>query len=132
MFFGPLHFRRSFRRRTGEWSSRTPLISPFALGRNQALGAMGFEGSLGIIPAYSRTFCGSCNRLRVTAQGLLKTCLYDKGVFDLRAFMRNGASDSMLRDTIFQAVQHKAKDGFEAEKERFDSSIMESMSTIGG
>ena len=63
---------------------------------------------------------------------LLKTCLYDKGVFDLRAFMRNGASDSMLRDTIFQAVQHKAKDGFEAEKERFDSSIMESMSTIGG
>ena len=92
----------------------------------------GFKGTLGVIPAYSRTFCGSCNRLRITAQGLLKTCLYDKGIFDLKAILRNGATDSMLRDTIIQAVQHKAKNGFEAEKERFDSTIMESMSTIGG
>src|SRR5687768_4908222 len=37
----------------------------------------GHKGSIGIIAASSRTFCGTCNRIRITAQGTLKTCLYD-------------------------------------------------------
>ncbi|MEJ7660110.1 MAG: hypothetical protein WKG07_11070 [Hymenobacter sp.] len=40
----------------------------------------GHRGRVGIIAAYSRTFCGTCNRLRLTAEGGLKTCLYDQGV----------------------------------------------------
>jgi molybdenum cofactor biosynthesis protein A len=92
----------------------------------------GFEGNLGIIPAHSRTFCGLCNRLRITAKGILKTCLYDKGVFDLKSFMRHGASDEDLLLTVQSALLNKAKDGFEAEGKRSQNKLMESMSTIGG
>ena len=94
--------------------------------------AKGFKGTIGIIPAYSRTFCGLCNRLRITAKGVLKSCLYDKGVFDLKGFMRNGASDEDLLIAVQSALIHKAKDGFEAEGKRLGSMMMESMSTIGG
>lgn len=91
-----------------------------------------FQGSIGIIPAFSRTFCGQCNRMRITAQGKLKTCLYDSGVFDLKGLLRNGASDLEILNAIQDAFKHKAKDGFEAEKQLFNIGHRESMSTIGG
>lgn len=93
----------------------------------------GFKGDIGIIAAYSRTFCGSCNRLRVTPKGVLRTCLYDSGTFNLRDFMRNGATDEQLVSIIQEAFDNRAKDGFEAEKKRHpDLGLNESMSTIGG
>lgn len=91
-----------------------------------------FQGSIGIIPAFSRTFCGQCNRMRITAQGKLKTCLYDSGVFDLKGLLRNSASDIEILNAIQDAFRHKAKDGFEAEKQVFNVGHRESMSTIGG
>src|SRR5690606_18813528 len=48
----------------------------------------GFKGTVGVIAAFSRTFCGTCNRIRVTAQGDLKTCLYDGGVLNIKNMMR--------------------------------------------
>lgn len=93
----------------------------------------GFKGNMGIIAAYSRTFCGTCNRLRITPQGMLKTCLYDNGVFDLRSIIRNGASDDELSTAIISACNHRAKDGFEAERANLDNGkFLASMSTIGG
>jgi len=76
----------------------------------------GAEGSLGIIPAFSRTFCGSCNRIRMTATGTLKTCLYDHGVLDIKAKMRAGASDKELSAHFLAAFSNRAQDGFEAER----------------
>ncbi len=93
----------------------------------------GFQGSFGIIPAYSRSFCGTCNRLRMTPQGLIKTCLYDRGVFNLRDLLRSGASDQQLKVAIQQAVGSRAKNGFEAEaKSRQEGTSFESMASIGG
>ncbi|MEL6923075.1 MAG: GTP 3',8-cyclase MoaA [Bacteroidota bacterium] len=90
-------------------------------------------GSVGIIPAYSRTFCGTCNRIRITPQGLLKTCLYDDGVFNIKDLMRAGASDTQVRTAFLEALGNRAKDGFEAERNRnFGLPVSESMSTIGG
>ena len=90
-------------------------------------------GSIGIIAAYSRTFCGTCNRIRITPQGMLKTCLYDDGVFNIRDLMRAGATDNQLQETFLQALGNRAKDGWEAEKNRkFGLPVQESMSTIGG
>ena len=90
-------------------------------------------GTVGIIAAYSRTFCGTCNRIRVTPQGLLKTCLYDSGVFNFRDLMRAGASDEQIASTLLDALGNRAKDGFEAENRRFlGAPVMESMTTIGG
>ena len=93
----------------------------------------GHAGSLGIIAAFSRTFCGSCNRIRLTAQGTLKTCLYDDGVLDLKALMRSGADDAAVETALLKAFKSRPKDGFEAEKNRTTiKDVSESMSTIGG
>ena len=92
----------------------------------------GFKGKVGIIAAYSRTFCGTCNRLRITPQGMLRPCLSGEGVFNIRDMIREGASDDQLRQMIIHAVNHRAKDGFAAEKDRGNQIISESMSTIGG
>ncbi|RMG22381.1 MAG: GTP 3',8-cyclase MoaA [Bacteroidetes bacterium] len=96
-------------------------------------GIPGHLGTVGIIPAFSRTFCGSCNRIRLTPVGMLKTCLYDQGVLDLRAMLRNGSTDELIRNALLRAFSSRAKDGFEAEKGRqAHKPASESMSTIGG
>jgi molybdenum cofactor biosynthesis protein A len=92
----------------------------------------GHKGSIGIIAAFSRTFCGTCNRLRLTPQGQFKTCLYDDGVFNIKDLLREGLSDEAIKQHIFDALQNRAKDGFEAESRRKVGLISESMSTIGG
>ena len=94
----------------------------------------GHKGTVAVIPAYSRTICGSCNRIRITPQGILKTCLYDRGIFDLRLLMRNGASDVQIESAIREAVAHRAKNGFEAEQQTRNASTghFESMAGIGG
>jgi cyclic pyranopterin phosphate synthase len=92
----------------------------------------GFKGKLGIIAAFSRTFCGTCNRIRVTAQGTLKTCLYDSGVLDVRALLRQTSDDGFVGEQLLTAFQSRTKNGFEAESARQSSPVSESMSTIGG
>ena len=92
----------------------------------------GHVGEFGLIAAYSRTFCGTCNRIRMTPQGIIKTCLYDEGVFNLRDILRAGASDEEISVAIQEAVLGKAKNGFEAENDRLFNPVSESMSTIGG
>lgn len=93
----------------------------------------GHQGTVGIIAAFSRTFCGTCNRIRLTARGTLKTCLYDDGVLDIKQLMRSGASDEALEKAFLHIFSHRAKDGFEAEKNRKAlTPASESMSTIGG
>jgi len=93
----------------------------------------GHRGTVGIIAAYSRTFCGTCNRIRLTPQGMLKTCLYDSGVFNIKSLLRAGATDEQLGQAVLDALGHRAKDGFEAEQQRqFGLPVSESMATIGG
>ena len=92
----------------------------------------GFRGTFGIIAAYSRTFCGTCNRIRLTPKGMLKTCLYDDGVFNIKDIMRAGASDAQIQQTFLDALGNRAKNGHEAEQNRRFGGIGESMSTIGG
>ncbi len=91
----------------------------------------GFTGTIGIIGAYSRQFCRSCNKIRVTSQGLLKTCLYDNGTLDLRATLRDGSiTDSALVEALVQAVGEKPEDGYRAEENRQGGHA--SMASIGG
>lgn len=93
----------------------------------------GHEGTLGIIAAFSRTFCGTCNRIRLTAQGTLKTCLYDDGVLDIRHLLRTGIEDEGIKEKLLAAFHSRSRDGFEAEAKRKNHNpVSESMSTIGG
>jgi cyclic pyranopterin phosphate synthase len=93
----------------------------------------GHKGTVGIIAAYSRLFCGSCNRIRITPTGTVKTCLYGKGNFNIKDVLREGKNDEELEKRVNKAILKKPKDGWEAEKKRFNpDSIHESMATIGG
>jgi cyclic pyranopterin phosphate synthase len=93
----------------------------------------GHLGNIGVIAAFSRTFCGTCNRIRVTAQGTLKTCLYDDGVLDLRQLLRTSSDDNVIAASLVKVLNSRSKDGFEAEAKRKNHTpVSESMSTIGG
>jgi len=96
-------------------------------------GIDGFNGGFGIIAAFSRTFCGTCNRIRLTPTGTIKTCLYDSGVFNIKNMIRANASDEEIVMALKEALNHRAKDGFEAEKRSIlNGPISESMAKIGG
>jgi len=69
--------------------------------------ADGAPGSVGFIASVSEPFCGTCNRLRLTADGHFSTCLFALDELDLREPMRQGASDHELEDAIRMAVGHK-------------------------
>jgi len=93
----------------------------------------GHKGSVGIIAAFSRTFCGTCNRLRITPQGDFRTCLYADSAFNLRDTLRENPSDEVVKNYIYESIQNRAKDGFEAEQRRALSGVpSESMASIGG
>lgn len=90
------------------------------------------KGTVGIIPAFTRTICGDCNRIRITSTGTFKNCLFDDGVFNLRDFIRNGASNNDLKELFLSLVKEKPENGFIAEANRTKGDVSESMSTIGG
>jgi molybdenum cofactor biosynthesis protein A len=93
----------------------------------------GHQGSVGIIAAYSRTFCGTCNRIRITPEGELKNCLYDNGVMNIKDQLRQGISEDNLKQMLLNTFNNRVKDGWEAERQRVEShGIHESMATIGG
>ncbi|MFT5256612.1 MAG: molybdenum cofactor biosynthesis protein A [Arenicella sp.] len=89
-------------------------------------------GTVGIIPAFTRTICNNCNRIRITSIGTFKNCLFDDGVFNLRDFIRKGASNDDLKEVFLSLVKEKLENGFIAEANRKDGGASESMSTIGG
>ncbi|WP_297803244.1 GTP 3',8-cyclase MoaA [uncultured Polaribacter sp.] len=90
------------------------------------------KGTVGIIPAFTRTICNDCNRIRITSTGTFKNCLFDDGVFNLRDFIRKGASNEDLKELFLRLVKQKPENGFIAEANRKDGRASESMSTIGG
>lgn len=93
----------------------------------------GYRGNVGVIAAYSRTFCGTCNRIRITPDGVLKTCLYDEGVMNIKNMVRSGLSDNDLQAKLLDAFGNRPKDGWAAEQNRnIDDPAHESMATIGG
>ena len=65
------------------------------------------QGEIGFISPVSEPFCGDCNRIRVTAEGMLRTCLFSLNETDLREPMRAGASDEELEQIIRDAVWRK-------------------------
>lgn len=65
------------------------------------------KGLVGVIPTVTKPFCGDCDRVRLTADGQFRTCLFATTEFDLRALMRNGAGDDDLAAEIERAVGTK-------------------------
>jgi len=91
----------------------------------------GSLGKIGIIEGHSRKFCATCNKLRVTPLGVLKTCLYDNGVLDLKAMLRSDSDDAAISMAILDSVEKRFIDGLEAE-EHCARREEPSMASIGG
>jgi GTP 3',8-cyclase len=65
------------------------------------------RGEIGIIAPVSEPFCGNCNRIRLTADGKVRTCLFSVVEHDLRSLLRGGASDQGIADWLKSVVWHK-------------------------
>jgi cyclic pyranopterin phosphate synthase len=91
----------------------------------------GHKGTIGVIPAYTRSFCGTCNRIRLTADGNLKTCLYAGEGLSIKDLLRMGYSNEQLQEALQDALQQKALNGWEAERISH-SAHLPSMATLGG
>ncbi len=88
----------------------------------------GFAGTLGVISPISRKFCSDCNRLRISADGMLRNCLFTKETVDLRAALRGGKNDREVAALFLRAVATKP----EGHDLCGGSSADEPMSRIGG
>ncbi len=65
------------------------------------------DGEIGLIGALSNHFCAKCNRLRLTAEGSLRGCLFSDEEIDLKGPLRNGADDAFLLGLMRRAVETK-------------------------
>ncbi|BFF98575.1 molybdenum cofactor biosynthesis protein 1 [Drosophila madeirensis] len=76
---------------------------------SKAFAVPGFKGQVGFITSMTEHFCGSCNRLRLTADGNIKVCLFGNKEFSLRDAMRSNVSEEDLVDLIGAAVRRKKR-----------------------
>lgn len=93
-----------------------------------------FAGTLAFISTVSQPFCQGCNRIRLTADGKLRNCLFARGEFDLKTPLREGKE---VKGLIQEAMQAKFKERGGLPEEWFDESFVNelsdrSMTAIGG
>ncbi|MCL5884117.1 MAG: GTP 3',8-cyclase MoaA [Deltaproteobacteria bacterium] len=93
--------------------------------------APGYRGKLGIISPISRKFCARCNRLRITADGRLRNCLFASRTLDLRKVLREEGGDRAVADLFRRAVAAKPE-GHDLDAEAGRGSVAEPMSRVGG
>ncbi len=91
----------------------------------------GAPGKIGIISPVSDHFCPSCNRLRVTADGKLRTCLFSADEIDLRGLLRQGASDEEIAAVMLAAI-NKKPEKHQLSSPVFRKCISRPMFSIGG
>ncbi|MDP6937021.1 MAG: GTP 3',8-cyclase MoaA [Candidatus Marinimicrobia bacterium] len=90
----------------------------------------GYKGKVAIIPAYSRSLCKNCNRIRVTADGKIRNCLFSRDETEISPEMLMGKSSDDLKKLIQGAMWKKPIDGWEATKMQGEN--RDSMAQIGG
>ncbi len=90
----------------------------------------GAPGELGFISPVTRHFCGECNRLRLTADGKIRVCLFSDAEIDLKTALRDGSPDKTIEDLLFRAVAEKPE-GHNINENIFKR-CARTMSLIGG
>jgi cyclic pyranopterin phosphate synthase len=89
-------------------------------------------GEIGVISSVTQAFCASCNRMRLSTEGSLYTCLFAQSGHDLKSLMRAGASDAELRNEIAAVWQQRADRYSEIRTSQTSSLKKVEMSYIGG
>lgn len=88
-------------------------------------------GTVGIIEGHSRQFCATCNKVRITPQGRLKTCLYDGGPLDIKKLLRDGIDDGALITILKNSCRNRFANGYQAQAHN-SGHRSPSMASIGG
>jgi cyclic pyranopterin phosphate synthase len=91
----------------------------------------GAKGVIGIISPLTDHFCKYCNRLRLSANGIIRPCLFSDREIDIKTPMRNGISDKGIEQLFYDAIKTKPR-GHVLHKNRSSSRSLEAMSKIGG
>ena len=85
--------------------TRLPAGNPSETSTRWSLGQG--AGEIGVIAPVTQPFCGNCNRIRLTADGKIRTCLFSLGEHDLKPTLRSGASDIELADQLQRIILKK-------------------------
>jgi cyclic pyranopterin phosphate synthase len=115
-------------KRVGQLSLEPAVDSP---GPARLCSLPGGLGKVGFIAPLSWHFCGSCNRLRLTADGKLRTCLFSEKEIDIKGPLRAGASIAELTD-IFRLAATKKPHSHRLECTEVDKTLGRDMQAIGG
>ncbi len=92
----------------------------------------GAKGEIGFISPISHEFCSECNRLRLTAEGHLRGCLFSDDEIDLKPDLRSGCSDEVLKGLIRRAIAAKPSGKHKLPGEPSPRKCSRQMSAIGG
>ncbi len=92
-----------------KFGSLQPLSFDVGAGPATYYKADGFRGRIGFIPSMSHQFCASCNRLRLSADGFLKLCLFYEDGLNLKALLRGDANNEEIERAIQNAILQKPK-----------------------
>ncbi len=90
------------------------------------------QGEIGFISSLSHHFCPSCNRLRLTAGGKLRPCLFADDEVDVKTPLRDGCSQEQLKGLIEEAIAGKPKGHYARIVEGEGVGCLRPMSAIGG
>ncbi len=85
----------------------TPMVRGDTAGPAVEYAHPDYRGRIGLISPYATGFCDGCNRLRVTARGGLRLCLFGHGTHDLRPYLQDDADKDKLKQATFDAMFHK-------------------------
>ena len=115
MPFGPTEEMRNYeyvsaeaiRKRIGVLGRLLPLPRHKQNGPAERYAFEGARGALGFIPAMSHSFCSTCNRIRLTADGRLLPCLFSGQSVDVKSFLREGAPKEKITEAIRLAIEAK-------------------------
>ncbi|GFP30103.1 GTP 3',8-cyclase [Candidatus Hakubella thermalkaliphila] len=105
--------------------SLRPTANPEGAGPATYFRYQGARGIIGLICSESNCFCQSCNRLRVTSDGKLKTCLFGSEELDLKNYLRDGSTDEQLKGFLISSLARKPQ-------KRSQKFLSRDMSEVGG
>ena len=88
------------------------------------------SGRVGVVASVTRPFCGTCDRIRLTADGQVRTCLFAHREYDVRSLLRSGAGDDALEALLRDAVRRKLPGHLVGQREFVQPA--RGMSSIGG
>jgi cyclic pyranopterin phosphate synthase len=90
------------------------------------------KGTIGFIPSITEPFCGNCDRIRLTSDGRLLTCLFENPGYDLRSMLRSGKSEYYIKKQLIESIKKKPEGIIKSIKTKTLKASLNAMHTIGG